>query len=389
MLGFKRPDYGLVDWSLLIAALLLTSIGIAFIVSATTDFSLTDQWGREARMQIVWLTVALGACLFCLHIPTHRWRSWAWSLYLLAGFIQILMWAAAGSSLVPTRNGANNWIVVGPFSIQPSEFAKLAVLCALARFLTTAGVRADRFGHVLVGLGIAALPAAALAKEDLGSALTFIPMAFGLLLVAGMRLRHCAVFAGLLLLLVASGVFLLARFQPHSYQWQRIQAWMAPEDHALTTGFQTLRALRSIGSGQWIGKGYGEGDQNRLGWLPEKHTDMIFGVIGEEWGFLRTILVLLAIILFGYVGLLAALNCRDPFGRLFIAGFTSLIMGQSAINLAVVLGLMPVTGITLPFFSYGGSSLLATYAGIGVCLRATAVRMDQFSSQQLPSLRPI
>lgn len=381
----ERPVYHQIDWSMLLAALVLTGIGIAFIVSATTHFGLTDAWGREASMQCVWLVIALGACLACLHVPTSLWREQAWLLWSGALLGQLLMIAAAGSPLVPTRNGAHNWLVVGRFSLQPSEFTKLATLCLLARFLSARGVRPGTLLHVFAALALAGLPALIIAKEDLGSALTFLPMALGVLLVAGMRLRHLALVGLLLGGVVIAGISLLPREGPRAYQWQRIEAWLDPEAHALTTGYQTLRALRSIGSGQWLGKGYGEGDQNRLGWLPEKHTDMIFGVIGEEWGFLLTSLVLVAICCFGYIGLLAALNCRDPFGRLVITGFTCLVMGQAAINLAVVLGLMPVTGITLPFFSYGGSSLLASYCGIGVCLGATAIRMSQFarSTQQL------
>ena len=163
---------------------------------------------------------------------------------------------------------------------------------------------------------------------------------------------------------------LLPRSGPKSYQYKRIQAWLNPDDYALTEGYQTARSMRSIGSGQLVGKGYLEGDQNRLGWLPEKHTDLIFAVVGEEVGFLGSTLVLALFLAFAWVGLHTAAICRDPCGRALIIGFVCLIIGQCSINLAVAMGMMPVTGITLPFFSYGGSSLLACHLGLGICLSA-------------------
>ena len=146
-------------------------------------------------------------------------------------------------------------------------------------------------------------------------------------------------------------------------------------------GFQTLRSLRSIGSGQWVGKGYGVGDQNLLGWLPEKHTDMIFAVIGEELGFLGSVMVPVLFLLFGFAGLFAAVRCPAPYGRLVITGFTCLVIGQASVNLLVVMGLMPVTGITLPFYSYGGSSLLGTYAGLGLVAAASVARTRQLQGR--------
>ena len=235
------------------------------------------------------------------------------------------------------------------------------------------GVQAERLIVVFVALALAGVPSILLAKEDLGSALTFLPMVLGMLVLAGMRFWHIGIlfigFVGVL----AAGVAMLPKEGPKSYQWRRIQAWLNPDQYALTEAFQTIRSLRSIGSGQWSGKGYAQGDQNLLGWLPEKHTDMIYAVIGEEVGFVGSAVVLLLYLCFGWAGLYAAAVTRDRFARNLIVGFTCLVMGQTAINLAVVLGLMPVTGITLPFISYGGSSLLALFIGVGLCLGLAAV----------------
>jgi len=168
--------------------------------------------------------------------------------------------------------------------------------------------------------------------------------------------------------MIGIGVANLPKEGPKAYQYMRIQAWLHPEAHALTEGYQTLRSTRSIGSGRFTGKGWAQGDHNRLGWLPEKDTDMIFAVVGEEWGFLGTATAMVLFLGFSWSCLYAAALARDPFGRLFGVGFVCLVIGSMAINIAVATGLMPVTGIALPFFSYGGSHLLCTYLGLGILL---------------------
>jgi cell division protein FtsW (lipid II flippase) len=250
--------------------------------------------------------------------------------------------------------------------VQPSEFLKLAVLLASALVLTRPGFDARKLGHSLGALVFIGAPSAFLAREDLGTALTFMPMAFGMLIYAGMQIRHLTILCLLGIAVLTAGIASLPKDGDKAYQYHRIQAWLHPEDYALTEGYQTLRSIRSIGSGQVTGKGYAAGDQNRLGWLPEKHTDMIFAVVGEEIGFLGSVLVVILFLLFGLAGLHAATQSRDPFGRLVGIGYVCLVMGQESINLCVALGLMPVTGITLPFFSYGGSSLLSVYLGLGM-----------------------
>ncbi len=356
-------------------AALLTLVGIAFIFSATTNFTEEQpRYGREGIMQCVWLGLSFIGCTVCALIPPNFWKQGAFFFFISAFAIQLMMWVLAGSSLVPSINGAHNWIRIGPLGIQPSEYIKIAVLIACARIVSSKSFDPTSFVHVCAALLCAAIPSAMMAKEDMGSSLTFIPMIIGVLVVAGMRLRHLAFFA------VSGTALIFAAMQYlKDYQLARIDAWLHPEKYALTTSFQMIRALRSIGSGEWLGKGFGAGDQNRLGWLPEKHTDMIFGVIGEEMGFLRCLLILALYCCLGFVGLYTAGRCHDRFARLLVAGFTCLLIGQAAINVAVVLGLMPVTGITLPFFSYGGSSLLITWLGIGICVSVSGDRIEQFA----------
>jgi len=365
-----------VVWAPLLLACLLTAIGVAFVVSATYDPGERYGLGREAQLQLAWCVIALVGFMLSAHVSALSWKRMAMPAYLGAWGILIVMTLLAGTALVPSIKGQHNWIALGPLRLQPSEFLKLAILLGTALILTRPGFDARKLPHMLGALAFAGLPAAFLAREDLGSALTFLPMAVAMLIYAGMQIRHLIVMALLGSGLLIAGVASLPTEGARAYQYHRIQAWLHPEkeEYARAEGYQTLRSIRSIGSGQVTGKGYAAGDQNRLGWLPEKHTDMIFAVVGEEVGFLGSATAVLLFLLFGLAGLHAAVQARDPFGKLVGVGFVSLIMGQQTINLAVALALMPVTGITLPFFSYGGSSLLASFIGLGMlqAMRVTA-----------------
>ncbi len=371
---FERIRLREVHWLPLVLALLLTGFGAVFVVSSTLDPS--AGWGREARMQLAWITLSLGACLVSMHVPLMVWRDTAPAAYIALLLAQAFMMIMAGTSLVPTIKGAHNWIALGSLRIQPSEFYKIATLLMCARLLTVPEADPRRFSWAFLVLACGGLPALLLLREDLGSALTFLPMVLGMLFFAGMRLHHIAGIVLTMSLVVAAGVTALPR---NSYHYRRLQAWLDPQSYALTEGYQTIRTVRSVGSGRLSGKGYALGEQNLLGYVPESHTDSIYAVIGEETGFVGSCLALLLFLGFALVLLHAAARCRQPFGRLFIGGFASLVFGQMTINVMVVLGLMPVTGITLPFFSYGGSSMLALYIMLGITLSATMARRTGFS----------
>jgi rod shape determining protein RodA len=379
-----------VPWGWLVVATLLTAFGVAFVISACYDPNERFGLGKEARMQLVWWGISLSACIGVLQLPFSTWRALAIPAFVAGIMLELFMAAAAGSALVPVIKGQANWVVLGPLRLQPVEFIKLGALLACARLLSSPDFQPTRLLHVLGALCLAALPAGLHARNDLGSSLTFPPMIFGMLIAAGMRLRHLVgilalslggLFTLFLVLLMDPGGSpalkklqdsVLPREGNRSYQYKRIEAWLHPDEYALTESYQTLRSVRSIGSGRWLGKGYLEGEQNRLGWLPEKHTDLIFAVVGEEVGFIGCTVALGLFLAFAWAGMHAAALCRDPCGRLLIVGYTCLLMGQASINLAVAMGLMPVTGVPLPFFSYGGSSLLANYLGLGIALAAAA-----------------
>lgn len=360
---FQRVNLDDVPWLLVLASAALSCFGVLFVISATLD-PVTHRMGIEGAKHILWFIIASVAGMTCMHVKPGVWKEYAPLAYIGGFMIMVAMLVLAGSPLVPNVKGAHNWIVLGPISIQPSEFVKLAVIVCLARLLSHPDIDVGNIFWAGVGLAMGGIPAVVMAKEDLGSALTLLPMTLGMLFLAGMRFQHLGLVIAGLVFVAGTGIMMLPE---DGYQWRRIQAFLHPEQYALTEAFQQDRAILSVGSGMIAGQGWGEGQQNQFGWLPEEHTDMIFAVVGEETGFIGSSLALLLFMGFGWAGLWAAMHTLDPFNRLVIGGFTCLIIGQMTINLAVVLRLMPVAGITLPFFSYGGSSMLATWCGVGMC----------------------
>lgn len=368
----QRPDYARVPWWWLGASGLLTIVGLLFVVSATQETATDGVMTREGLAQLTWCGIGITACALAMHLSPLAWRRFSIPAALIGCALMLLMLVFAGTALVPRIKGQANWIVLGGIRLQPVELVKLGTLLACATFAAAPRFDARKAWHCLVVLAVAGIPSLIIAREDLGSALTFVPMAFGVLLVAGMRLRHLAVAGLAVAVLVVGAYHALPREGAKAYQWRRIDAFLHPENYALAEAYQTDRAKRSIGSGQWVGKGYLQGEQNRLGWVPEKHTDLVFAVVGEEVGFLGSAGLVVLILAWCAGGLVAAAKAPGPWGRMYAGGFTCLIAGQASINLAVAMGMMPVTGVTLPFVSYGGSSLVACWLGLGVACSAAA-----------------
>jgi cell division protein FtsW len=259
-------------------------------------------------------------------------------------------------------NGARRWISVGPAVFQPSELAKLALAVWAASYLTRAKpprCLAELWRPVGVLTGVFCL--LLLAEPDLGTAIAIVLMLAAMLLVAGTPVRTLA--GGLS---IAGTVGLLAIwFEP--YRRARIFSFVNPWHDAQGAGYQTVQALIGLASGGIFGRGLGQSIE-KANFLPEAHTDMIFAIIGEELGLVGAAAVMAAYAAFAYAGLKIALGCKDPFGKRLAAGLTVLVCGQAAINLAAVMGLAPLTGIPLPFVSYGGSSLVVALASVGILL---------------------
>ncbi len=274
------------------------------------------------------------------------------SLALLAGVL------ALGQAV----NGARRWITVGPAVFQPSELAKLALAIWAAAYLTRK--KPPKTLKQLwrpIGLLTAVFCVLLLAEPDLGTAIAILLMLAAVLLVAGTPVRTLGAGLG-----IAAALSLLAVwFEP--YRRARLFSFINPWQDAQGAGYQTVQAIIGLGSGGIFGRGLGQSIE-KANFLPEAHTDMIFAIIGEELGLVGATMVILAYAAFAYAGLRIALGCKDPFGKRLAASLTVLVCGQAAINLAAVMGLAPLTGIPLPFVSYGGSSLVVGLASVGILL---------------------
>src|SRR4051812_21344032 len=284
----------------------------------------------------------------------RRLRAFAPALVLtaLAGCLAVL---AVGARI----NGARRWIEVGPATFQPSELAKLAVAIWAAAYLCRRPApRTLRELWRPIGLLIGLFCLLILAEPDLGTAIALVVVLLAVLVVSGTPGSTLAAACG-----IAVSIGLLAIwFEP--YRRARIFSFLDPWKDPQGAGFQTVQALISLGSGGAFGVGLGQG-VGKVNYLPEAHTDMILGVIGEELGLVGVAAVLAAFVAFAWAGLRVALVCKDPFGKRLAVGVVALVSGQAVINLAAVLGLAPLTGIPLPFISYGGSSLVVTLLGVG------------------------
>jgi len=377
---FKVSTREQLDWITPVCLVLLATFGVFFIYSAQLATG-RGQWTQ----QLVWL--GMGAVLYgCVSLLDYRlWLRWAHWIYLGSMSLLILVLIPGIGS---TRMGARRWIDLGA-SFQPSESAKLAVLVITASILTGAKIGSVRDSlQTLVKLALAAgLPMLLIiAEPDLGTALVIVPMVFAMLYVSNLSLRFFAGAVGVFALLVGllavdtwryaafleahnlsptsdRGAYEEHSFLPlHDYQRNRILAFVAPDKiDPMGIGWNQRQSLISVGSGGLTGKGWTEGTQAKLGYLPRSiaHNDFIFSVIAEEKGFLGSITVigLLAVVLWN--GIRIAGLARDRFGQLLALGVTVLTGVHVFVNIAMTVGLVPVTGIPLPFISYGGTFVLS------------------------------
>ena len=259
-------------------------------------------------------------------------------------------------------NGARRWIEFGPATFQPSELAKLAIAVWAAAYLCKRPApRTLRELWRPIGLLLGVFCVLILAEPDLGTAISLVVVVLAVLLVSGTPGATLASGGGIVVALGLLAIWL------EPYRRARIFSFLDPWKDPQGAGFQTVQALISLGSGGMFGVGLGHGVA-KVNYLPEAHTDMILGVIGEELGLVGVAAVLAAFVAFAWAGLRVALACKDPFGKRLAVGVVALVSGQAAINLAAVLGLAPLTGIPLPFISYGGSSLVVTLLAVGVLL---------------------
>jgi rod shape determining protein RodA len=360
-------------WGLFLLTLVLLAVGVAFIHSASYKISTGDYEGYASR-QVQWVGLGL-ALFFVLLVVSYRTVGRLSPFIYLAG----LGGLAAVLVLGVTVNGSRRWIPVGGVRVQPSEFMKLAVIIALARYCVDAQRLRHLRGLVVPGL-LVLLPVAMIAVQpDMGTALVMVPIFFAVTYVAGARVRY-------LLLLVLAGLALAPVMWfcvLRDYQKGRLMAFVNPEssDYRLSEGYHLIQSKVAIGSGGLTGKGWGMGTQNTHGVLPERHTDFVFSVVGEEWGFAGCVFVLG--LLFGIMLLCldVGYSTNDPFGRLLVMGVSTMVFVQTVVNVGMTIGLMPITGLTLPFVSFGGSSLMTSMAGLSLVVNVGMRRVEGLPHQ--------
>ncbi len=344
---------------LVLVTLGLVAFGLVMVYSASSGEATVnaDDPAYYLKRQAIYAVIGLVALILCARTPLRAIRGLGGPL-LLASFAGLVAVLVVGA----TVNGARRWIPLGAFNLQPSELAKLAVVVWLAAWLARKPAP-ETLGELFKPVGAVVLAACGLIliEPDLGTSIAIVLTCAAMLVVAGTRFRVLAGAGGLMATLALAAIWL------EPYRRARLLAFLDPWADPQNTGFQTVQAMLALGSGGIFGKGLGAG-VGKINYLPEAPTDMIFAVIGEELGLIGTLAVISAFVAFGWAGFSVALRAHDPFGKLLATGITALVCGQALVNLAAVLGLAPLTGIPLPFVSYGGSSLIVLLASVGILL---------------------
>ncbi|QKS71523.1 stage V sporulation protein E [Paenalkalicoccus suaedae] len=355
LLSYKR------DWWLLSAITVLIIFGLLMVYSASSvwgEFRFSDPLFFAKRQS---LFVCIGILLMIVLSKVHYSIFATYSYLLVAGcFLFLILVLIPGVGLV--RGGAQSWLGVGIFSIQPSEFMKLGLILFLSKRLSMGDIDiASWKGLFHMLLWILAAFGLIMLQPDLGTGTVLVGTCIAILFVGGASLKH---FFVLFLGAVAGFVALIASAP---YRLKRITAFLDPWEDPLGAGFQSIQSLYAVGPGGLLGTGFG-GSRQKHFYLPEPQTDFIFAITAEELGFIGACLILLAFFVLFWRGIRIAILAPDRFSSYVATGITSMIMIQVFINISVVIGLMPVTGITLPFFSYGGSSYTLLLVGLGILM---------------------
>jgi rod shape determining protein RodA len=363
---FERRLYYHIDWALVIAVLALCALGVAMIYSTTADP--TRNVSRMYITQLYAIVIGIGVMLFMMTLDYRTFTDKSHLIYigLLAALLYVMF-------LGQVQMGARRWIPLRFFNLQPSEFAKVGVALVLAKFYGE-NRGTPSWTDLAVGGALTAIPLGLIAKEpDLGTAVTLLPVFLAIAFLAGMRMR----ILGMLFLALILAAPIAWKFALKDYQKSRISTFLDPSQDAKGAGYQQIQARITVGSGGLTGKGFMQGTQGQLRFLPVAHNDFIFSVLAEEQGF-AGVLVALGLYLFVILRALeAARLAKDRLGSYLVLGVLASFTFQVIYNITMSAGLAPVKGLTLPLMSYGGSSMIATLAGFGLVLN---VRMRRFTN---------
>jgi rod shape determining protein RodA len=362
---FDRRLVQYFDWGMLIFTLVLGTIGILTLYSAVSSGGETPQRILYIR-QLIWFGIGLMAMVACFLFNYKALDRWAPVIY--GACILMLLWVLFFGKYV---GGSRRWISLGPASVQPSELVKVALIICLARYYSRAATpKGFTLRQLVTPIVLTLVPFILIVRQpDLGTAML-------LLLIAGSMTVFVKIERRSMIALVSAGTIAvpLVWFFLKEYQKRRILTFLNPDRDPLGAGYHVIQSKIAIGSGQIVGKGFLKGTQNALAFLPEQHTDFIFSVLAEEWGFIGSMGLLLLFLLMIVWSLNIAVSSRDPFGTVLAVGVTSMIFWQVFINIGMVMGLMPVVGVPLPLVSYGGSSIITIMVSIGLLMNVSMRR---------------
>jgi rod shape determining protein RodA len=351
----ERHRYDQFPWHVALAVALICLVGIWNLASASRSAH-GPVWIAQAWFMAAGLVLALAITLF-----DHRaYQRLAWVFYVVVILLLLLVFVKGKVVM-----GARRWIMIGPLNLQPSELAKVAVIMTLASWFHVDEERRKEPRGLIgmaIPIGITLLPAVLILRQpDLGTALVVVAIGGTMLLFSRVSWKTLGF---LLAFAVVGANFAYPHLKP--YQKKRVETFLNPEGDALGAGYHAMQSKIAVGSGLGLGTGWGQGTQTMLSFLPEQHTDFIFSVWAEEHGFVGCLVLLLLYFLLVASSVDVAGNARDHFGHFLAIGVTAMLFWQTVINIGMVTGILPVVGVTLPLMSYGGSSVLSIFIGLGL-----------------------
>ncbi|UCZ52341.1 rod shape-determining protein RodA [Bacillus shivajii] len=373
----RKSSFQQLDFSLLFFLFVLMCISLVAIYSGTNEAIYNVDQSFFVRRQIIWFGIGIILMLAAMSIDYELFKNFSVPLYAV-GMVLLVLVHFIGES----RLGAQRWLNVGGiFSFQPSEFVKIFVLIALAHLLykisKTPREKSFKADCIVVGKVLAVgMPPFAfiLVQPDLGTSLVIGAIMFSMIVLSGVTYRMIGLLVGMVVSSIAfliwlhNNFFHLFNMIIKDHQLRRIYAWLDPAANISDEGYQLYHALQGIGAGQLYGSGFIQGAKTQSGMIPELHTDFIFTVIGEEFGFVGATILIVVYFLLLYRMIIIAFTCNNTFGSYLVAGTIGLIVFQVFQNIGMTIGLMPITGLALPFISYGGSALMTNMIAIGIVL---------------------
>ncbi|OPX41732.1 MAG: rod shape-determining protein RodA [Desulfobacteraceae bacterium 4572_187] len=356
---FDRRFVKYFDWGLLGLILLIGLLGLVTLYSAVTSATPTPQKTLYFK-QMIWYCIGIAGMVLSFLINYKSLYRWSPAIYAVC--ILLLIYVLMMGRCIA---GARRWLILGPVSIQPSEIVKIAVIISLAKYYSKfADTSGFTLRELLIPLMLTIIPFMLIVKQpDLGTAMVILLIAGSMTVFVKIERRS--------LLYTITGCIItgpLVWFLLEDYQKERILTFINPDRDPLGAGYHIIQSKIAIGSGMIFGKGFLQGTQKALSFLPEQHTDFIFSVLAEEWGFVGSVFILFIFFVLIIWGLNIAYRCRDPFGTMLAVGITAMIFWHVFINVGMAMGLMPIVGVTLPFISYGGSSIVSTMICVGLLM---------------------